>query len=97
MRGYCSRQTSAQPISANLQRLYSCGFRNIETQNPRKGVFETGEGLLGRLFNGESIREVQKPGCGGNYNGRREKTIRKAKGCLFIGVGVVVGNRTKVS
>jgi len=51
--------------------------------------------LLGRPFDSESIRQVQKIGGRRNHDGRREKTIRKEKGCSLFGMGAVLENGTK--
>lgn len=52
--------------------------------------------MLGRPFDGELIRPVQKFGSGRIHDGRPEKTIRKGKGCSLFGVGVALRNGTRV-
>ena len=97
MRGYCTGQTtSAQSIYCRILNVSIRVGYTVERRKIRERVCSrSGEGLLGRPFDGELMREVQKFGNGRSHDGRPEKTIRKAGFSLFC-MGVVLGNGTKV-
>lgn len=88
--------TSAQAISRNLKRPF-CVFRNLEGRirrrvcgGGREGsgryrewelVWRWGERLVKMPVDGDSIRQAQKVGSGGNHDGRGNKGMAEEKVC----------------